>query len=274
MKVLFRGLVVASFFVSFTLAIFGQGLPTGAKLLSADARESLISQIESGQLVQIESKSSFAPAPFVFMKAGDYRNGASIYARNPTEITQDVIVLGVRRYPGAPAQYLEAMMLSAGTPAGSIWYDMDIAKKSIWNESGGIATYEILVIQGGRVFPYRFEQNYNNYNNSLIRAHTYIRGGNAIYDSNGNLTIHLFGSFSGQVSAVVRNENGWEWVIPSSGISSNQHMVTLTMSTVENFEGLGDVQIALVDGTRQGDVYKLRVHRFGTSLADGHRQDK
>ncbi len=247
----------------FVSGSFGQALPTGARILPESDKKVLVGQYERGEF----SATNAGPAQFTFMIAGDYRVGATVYARNSTYVKGDVTVIGVRRYPNSPAQYLQAIFLSAGVPEGAAWYALEESKKALWNESGGIATYEVLVFSGSSVSVFRTERDYNNYD-ALNRSHRFISGGNSVYDNNGNMTIYLFGNFIDQVSVVVRNENGWEWAVPAKAIASNSFMVTINMSAVQYFEKYGDIQIAVANGDRSSDQYTMRIKRFNQSLVE------
>jgi len=123
------------------------------------------------------------------------------------------------------------------------------------------------VFSGGSVTVFRTERDYSNYD-AFNRAQRFITGGNSVYDSSGNLTVYLFGNFSGQVSVIIRNENGWEWAVPMKAITSNNFMVTINMAAVQYFEKYGDIQIAVVNGNRASDQYTMRINRFNQSLVE------
>ncbi|HMR54990.1 MAG TPA: hypothetical protein PKD34_00140 [Candidatus Doudnabacteria bacterium] len=264
MQKIFRVLVLASFFVAMVSAVgFSQALPAGTRMLPEAEKKSLIEQYERGEFAVTTS----SPTRFTFMMAGYYRVGATVYARNSTFVKSEVTVIGVRRYPNAPAQYLQAMQIAGSVLEGVVWYALEEGKKALWNEDGGIVTYEALVFSGGSVTVFRTERDYSNHD-AFNRAHRFITGGNSVYDSNGNLTIYLFGNFSGQVSVIIRNENGWEWAVPPKAINSNQFMVTINMSAVPYFEKYGDIQIAIANGDRTSDQYTMRINRFNSNLVE------
>lgn len=264
MQKIFRFVVLASFFVAMLSTIgFGQALPAGAKMLPESEKKVMIEQYERGDF----AISNSSPVQFTFMVAGDYRIGATVYARNTTFVKNEVTVIGVRRYPNAPAQYLQAMQIAGSVPEGAVWYALEEGKKALWNEDGGIATYEVLVFSGGSVTVFRTERDYQNYD-TYNRSHRFITGGNSVHDLSGNLTVYLFGNFSGQVSVIIRNENGWEWAVPMKAITSNNFMVTINMAAVQYFEKYGDIQIAVVNGNRASDQYTMRINRFNQSLVE------
>jgi len=264
MQKIFRFVVLASFFVAMLSTIgFGQSMAAGAKMLPESEKKALVEGYERGDFAVTSS----IPTQFTFMMAGDFRVGATVYARNTTLVKSEVTVIGVRRYPNAPAQYLQAMQIAGNVPEGAVWYALEEGRKALWNEDGGIVTYEVLVFSGGSVTVFRTERDYSNYD-AFNRAQRFITGGNSVYDSSGNLTVYLFGNFSGQVSVIIRNENGWEWAVPMKAITSNNFMVTINMAAVQYFEKYGDIQIAVVNGNRASDQYTMRINRFNQSLVE------
>lgn len=244
------------------IGIFGQTLPNGVRVMSSEERVELIRKIEANEFNKSAKNGGSAMPRFTFTFNGDYRTGAIVYGRNTDSITAETIIIGVKRYPGQAAQYLAAFYIIA-TPVdqGVLWYPLEEGKKSLWNEDSGIASYELIVIQGGSTAIYRLEQDYNNYD-ANNRAHSFIKDGVSVYDANGNLTIYLFGNFVGNAGVIIRNENGWESAVPQKAITTNAFMVTIDVSQISYFEKYGDVKLSVVDGTNFSDDLTVRIKPF------------
>ncbi len=237
--------------------------PANLKVMDQNRAKSVIEDLKAGRYPV--GSTSNAPA-FTFMSTGDFSSGLTIYARNAEAIVGDAVLIGQKRYPGGEVQYMQPWYTIGGVPEGAVWYPMDESHKALWTEESGIAEYRLIVIQEGVSKVFQTERNYHNYD-PTVRARTFIQDGVAVYDSQGNLKIYLFGFFLGDVRAVIRNENGWEWAIPVKGVSNNRFMTTLDMSTMPYFEKYGDNQVALVDGQGQSDQFTIRVRTIGSSHA-------
>lgn len=257
--------MVVILFILGSLPAFGQArtTPANLKLMDPDRAKTVIDDLKAGRFPDGSGPSS--PA-FTFMSTGDFSSGLTIYARNAEPVVGDAIFIGVKRYPGTSIQYMQPWYSIGGVPEGAVWYPLDEAKKALWTEESGVAEYQMIVIQGSSISVFKVEKNYHNYN-PTARAMSFIQDGVAVYDSQGNLKIYLFGFFAGDVRAVIRNENGWEWAIPLKGVSNNRFMVTLDMSTMPYFEKYGDNQVAIVDGNGQSDQFTIRIRSYGSSYA-------
>lgn len=231
-----------------------QKIPASAIPLNAEEQQIWVDRLkvaESKQTAKRMAPLGNETPMFIIDVNGNAEDGIRGKARNSGIIPKGSIVIGAKKYPGKPTEYMWAYNISESLPANSLWYELEKHREGVSTEQGGVAVFKMIVYAEGTMSEYIYEKNFQNYSQTAARQT--IVDDSVIYNASGEPTsVVLYGNFVGSVAVHYRNtENGLEDIIDPVAISHDQNMITIDISKLKYFSfQAGDYSFTVADGTR------------------------